>query len=199
MQARSSKTAHLAILALASLTVALLGAQCPIGLNLQARQELSAAGVDQYLGQFTPSSSIDVGDGWVRHDFDSEGGDGPICIDGSDYAVFTLERDPHKLLILEQGGGACFTGSFFCVRNLDQTPLLPPVPPDVAPGLWDAENPENPFADHSIVYMPYCDGSVWSGDNDVADPFYPGGIRRHRGLRNQSAGLDIAHDLAGAT
>ncbi len=195
MQARSSKTAHLAILALASFTVALLGAQCPIGLNLQARQELSAAGVDQYLGQFTPSSSTDVGDGWVRHDFDSEGGDGPICIEGSDYAVFTLERDPHKLLILEQGGGACFTGSPFCLRSVAQNPLRPPIPPGLAQGLWDVEDPENPFADHSIVYLPYCDGSLWSGDNDVADPLYPGGIRRHRGLRNQSAGLDVAHDL----
>jgi hypothetical protein len=53
----------------------------------------------------------------------------------------------------------------------------------------------NPFADHSIVYMPYCDGSIWSGDNDVSDPLFPGGLRRHRGLRNQSAGLDVAHAL----
>ena len=29
--------------------------------------------------------------------------------------------------------------------------------------------PENPFADYSVVYMPYCDGSTFGGDNDVDD------------------------------
>lgn len=194
MHDRSSKTLRLSILALASLSVALLGTRCP-GLNFQARQELRAAGVDKYLGQFTPSSSTDVGDGWVRHDFDSDGGEGPICIDGSDYSVFSLARNPHKLLILEQGGGACWTGVPFCIRNVAQNPVTPPIPAGLEQGLWDSNDPQNPFADHSIVYMPYCDGSVWSGDNDVPDAFFPDGIRRHRGLRNQSAGLDVAHEL----
>jgi hypothetical protein len=194
MHDRSSKTVRRSILSLASLSVVLLGTQCP-GLNFHARQELKAAGVDKYLGQFTPSNRTDIGDGWVRHDFDSDGGDGPICIDGSAYAVFSLARNPHKLLILEQGGGACWTGSSFCIRNVGQNPVLPPIPPGLAPGLWDFDNSQNPFAGYSIVYLPYCDGSVWSGDNDVADPSYPDGVRRHRGLRNQSAGLDVAHDL----
>ena len=52
---------------------------------------------------------------------------------------------------------------------------------------------DNPFADYSIVYMPYCDGSVFGGDNDVVDPsFPPGPVRYHRGLRNASAGMDLA-------
>jgi hypothetical protein len=40
--------------------------------------------------------------------------------------------------------------------------------------------------------MPYCDGSVFIGDNDVADEDYPDGMRRHRGFRNLSAGMDVA-------
>ena len=47
--------------------------------------------------------------------------------------------------------------------------------------------------------MPYCDGSVFSGDNDVFNPAFGAAIgvpsavvRFHRGLRNQSAGMDMA-------
>jgi hypothetical protein len=49
--------------------------------------------------------------------------------------------------------------------------------------------------DWSIVYVPYCDGSVFTGDNDVVDPNFPfGPVRFHRGLRNASAALDLAND-----
>ena len=53
------------------------------GLTDEAAQELKDAGVDKYLGEFTPVSSEDVGDGWVKHTFDPDGGDGPICIAGT--------------------------------------------------------------------------------------------------------------------
>ena len=76
-------------------------------------------------------------------------------------------------------------------------------------GIWDFDSKDNPFADYSIVYMPYCDGSVFTGDNNVFDLAWqafiegelglpPGTgpvIRFHRGLRNQSAGMDVAHAL----
>ncbi len=43
--------------------------------------------------------------------------------------------------------------------------------------------------------MPYCDGSVFGGDNDVDDDFFPNGpVRFHRGLRNLSAGMDLAKE-----
>ena len=66
----------------------------------------------------------------------------------------------------------------------------PPAPPA---GIWDFDSPDNPFADYSIVYLPYCDGSVFSGDNDVVDANFPfGPVRFHRGLRNLTAGIDLA-------
>ena len=34
-------------------------------------------------------------------------------------------------------------------------------------GILDTANVANPFSDYSIVYASYCDGSVWSGDNDA--------------------------------
>jgi hypothetical protein len=158
------------------------------GLNAAAAAELSQAGVDKYLGQFSPVASTDVGDGWTKHTFDTDGGNGPICIAGTPYSVFTRQGNPSNLLIFEQGGGACWQDFYFCnILAESQEPPAPPV------GIWDFDSKDNPFADYSIVYMPYCDGSTFSGDNDVVDANFPfGPVRFHRGLRNQSAGMDLA-------
>jgi len=169
-----------------------MGSKC--GLSPQAFVELSEAGVDKYIGQFTPVSSTDVGDGWTKHTFDPDGGNGPICIAGTPFSVFTRAGNPSKLLIFEQGGGACWQDFYNCnVLSEEQEP------PTARVGIWDFDSSDNPFADYSIVYMPYCDGSVFSGDNDVFDPAFGAAIgvpeavvRFHRGLRNQTAGMDMA-------
>jgi len=189
MSVRSIQKSQLAVF-LAVASVALFGARCS-GLDLWAYLELEAAGVNKYLGEFEPTSTTDVGDGWTKHTFDTEQGEGPICISGTQFSAFTREGDPEKLLIFEQGGGACWQDFYFCnAFSEDQEPPTDRV------GIWDFDDPENPFADYSIVYMPYCDGSVFSGDNDVEDPNYPlGPVRYHRGLRNQSAAMDVGHTL----
>jgi hypothetical protein len=180
--------------------VALMGFNCG-GLNIWAYIELSESGVDKYLGEFTPVVSTDVGDGWTKHTFDPDGGNGPICIAGTPFSVFTRAGSSKDLLIFEQGGGACWQDFYNCnVLSEDQEPPAAPV------GIWDFASADNPFADHSVVYMPYCDGSVFTGDNDVFDPSWqayiegalglpPGAgppLRFHRGMRNQSAGMDVA-------
>jgi hypothetical protein len=174
-------------------SVAMMGKNCR-GLNANAFAELSDAGVDKYIGQFTPVSSTDVGDGWTKHTFDIDGGNGPICIAGTAFSVFTRAGNPANLLIFEQGGGACWQDFYNCnVLSEAQEPPSPPV------GIWDFDSQDNPFADYSMVYMPYCDGSVFSGDNDVFDPAFGAAInvptavvRFHRGFRNQTAGMDVA-------
>jgi hypothetical protein len=166
----------------------------PKGLDPDAGQELRDAGVDKYLGQFTPVSSTDVGDGWTKHTFNPDGGNGPICIAGTPYSVFTRAGKKNKLLIFTQGGGACWQDFYNCnVLSEAQEP------PTARVGIWDFDSPDNIFADYSIVYMPYCDGSTFGGDNDVFDPAFGAAIgvpaavvRFHRGLRNLSAGMDLA-------
>jgi len=164
------------------------GGVSPRGLNPDAMQELREAGVNKYLGQFAPAVSVDVGDGWTKHTFDPAGGNGPICIAGTPFSVFTREGNPSRLLIFEQGGGACWQDFYNC--NVLAEAQEPPAP---RAGIWDFDSKDNPFADYSVVYMPYCDGSVFTGDNDVVDASFPfGPVRFHRGLRNQSAGMDAA-------
>jgi hypothetical protein len=165
------------------------------GLNREAKQELVQSGMTQYLGQFAPAVSSDAGDGWTRHTYaPNHFGDGPLCIAGTPYSVFTKAKDPKKLLVFMQGGGACWQNFYFCnILSEDQEPPPPPI------GIWSDTSDfnlgdlENPLADYSVVYMPYCDGSVFTGDRDVVDPSFPfGPVRFHRGLENASAGVDMA-------
>ena len=179
------------------------------GLNADAMSELRAAGVDRYLG--TSQSEASEYGLWTKHDFDPKYGldgrpDGPVCIAGTNYSVFTRQGDPKKLLIFLQGGGACWQGFYNC--NVTAEVQFPPAGGPF-PGVFDPTAPENPFADYSVVYMPYCDGSTFGGDNDVNDaawqafiegelglpPGFGPPTRHHRGLRNVSAGLDVAKDM----
>jgi hypothetical protein len=187
-QLTSSRVLTILALFLSTSLLPTMAAADPPGLSSQALEELADAGVNKYLGDFTPVSSQDVGDGWTKHSFDPDGGDGPICIAGTDFSAFTRAGNPAKLLIMLQGGGACWQDFYRC--NIFAEAQEPPV---ARIGIWDFDSKDNPFADYSIVYMPYCDGSVFGGDNDVVDANFPGGpVRFHRGLRNVSAGMDLA-------
>ena len=178
------------------LAFSLVGAQstCPLpGLDPVAMIELEAAGVNKYVGQFQPATSEDAGNGWTKHTFDADGGDGPICIDGSDFTVFTRPgTNPRKTAIFLNGGGACWQDFYFCSIQATQD-----APPDVGffASSFDTgtEIIDNPLADYSIVAASYCDGSVFVGDNDVVDANFPfGPVRYHRGARNLTAAMDLA-------
>ena len=173
----------------------------PPGLNPVARQELRDAGADKYLGQFTSTES-EHGE-WTKHTFDPEytadasypdgvRPDGPVCIAGTDFSVYTKQGDPKKLLVFLQGGGACWQGFYNC--NVLADSQAPPANGPY-PGAFDPTSPDNPYADYSVLYMPYCDGSAWGGDNDVHDASFPfSSTRHHRGVRNVSAAMDVAAD-----
>jgi hypothetical protein len=224
MRTRFNSSRVLTILALSLTAVFLMSAEGDAqneekGLSAAAFAELADAGVFDYLGDFTPVVSSDVGEGWTQHgfnpDYDATGSpQGPVCISGTPYSVFTKAGDPEKLLIFLQGGGACWQGLYRCQPVATDTNLGGGIViPGQAPGedavffgklgVFDSSNPDNPFADYSIVYMPYCDGSAFGGDNEVSDPFWNGTTggtfpltgqqkRFHYGVRNVSAGMDVA-------
>ena len=190
--ARSPRS--LTILALAGLALAAFGARCPPGLDIGAYLELRDAGVNRYVGQFHPVESESFGD-WTLHRFDPQDGEGPICLDGTPFTVFSRVRDPKRAIVYFAGGGACWQGMYACSARARTTP------PDPA-GIFvdgfevDGEWIENPLADWSLLYVSACDGSFFGGDNDVVDPdFSLGGVRHHRGVRNATAALDLARQL----
>ena len=192
---RLTRSRFMPIIGLLLASVMLTGAKKPPkGLNPEARAELEASGVFKYVDAFDPIVDEDVGEGWTKHTFNPDGGNGPICIAGTPFSAFTKKGNPAKLLIMLQGGGACWQNFYFC--NIFAEAQEPPPDPV---GIWGEEfagEGPNPIDDWSIVYMPYCDGSVFSGDNDVLDPIFPlGGVRYHRGLRNVTAGIDLAKEM----
>lgn len=177
----------------------------PAGLKKQARAELELSGVTKYVDQFAPVASLPVEQApdWIQHFFNPAApflAEGPTCISGSQYSVFTRERDPDKLLILLQGGGACWQDFYNCRVTINGQE---PPPQAGQGGLVDSFlGIDNPLSDYSIVYLPYCDGSVFIGDNDVFDPAFGEAlgvpqllVRYHRGLQNLSAGMDVAKNL----
>lgn len=103
----------------------------------------------------------DLAPGWTR-----VGAQGSaVCSDGSDYDFFVRKADPTKLLVYLQGGGACWFGEN-CSLERDPTYRheIGDTDPAAADGIFALDHPENPFAGHSMVYIPYCTGDVHIGD-----------------------------------
>ena len=106
----------------------------------------------------------------------------PVCMDGSPYHFFAKRGSVNKLLMYYQGGGACWeqlTCSIpVCDPNVD--PDDDDNPNNGGSGFADLSNPQNPFRDWHIVFVPYCSCDVHFGD---AAQDYPIHVE-HRGFHN---------------
>lgn len=106
---------------------------------------------------------------------------GPICMRGDDFWTFYVDRGSDKTLFMLDGGGACWTG--FCMSTEVAADAIMPLGPA-------SSDPSNYFSDWNIISVPYCDGSVFSGANEVTEP--DGSIRYHHGRQNLAASIDQA-------
>jgi len=121
-----------------------------------------------------------------------DGGPDAVCADGS--AVNYLERaaDPGRVVLYFEGGGACFSAATCAFEGeensyISSSEVTPEAMADRG-GIFDASNPENPLADCSFVYVPYCTGDVHLG-NKTTD--YSADLSvEHRGFVNATAALD---------
>lgn len=145
-------------------------------------QEMIDQGMERYLGKASPET-VSLADGSKLHEFASE--DGPICLRGSPFRSLTRAGARDELLIYLQGGGACW--SELCIAFEDASDSIPGA------GILDSSLATNPVADWNLGYVPYCDGSLFTGDVDV-DEDGDGTIDRYqRGLANLSAALEVIH------
>jgi hypothetical protein len=148
-------------------------------LSPQAQQELNALGVEAYRGKARITEEKQVGEA-TRVAFDPASG--PICLWGTPYGAFYIDRGSDKTMVLLDGGGACWTG--FCAASDKADEAVEPM----GPALQDASNY---FKDWNLVFAPYCDGSVFSGDNEVVQES-DGRRRYHHGRQNLAAAFDLA-------
>lgn len=125
-----------------------------------------------------------------------------VCSDGTPYKFFVRPGDPERLVVYFQGGGGCWTGAT-CDPDLDPTynVHLGDLETVRASGIFDFQHPENPFAEHSVVFAPYCTGDVHIGDRVATyeaperdeHPAHPVTVN-HKGFANASAVLGWTFD-----
>ncbi len=93
---------------------------------------------------------------------------GTMCSDGSAYSFFARMADPTKLLVYFQGGGACWSGETCSQERIGSyRPVIGDTDPSDGHGIFELDNPSNPFADYSMVFVSYCTGDVHLGDSEV--------------------------------
>jgi hypothetical protein len=151
----------------------------------QAEKELRDAGLDKYFGTAKPLPP-ETRDTTKVYKFNPD--DGPVCMRGGQYQVYVRDVGSDNLVIYLEGGGACWKG--LCAANETAEQLNAGNIP--AGGILSTDPAVSVVADWNVVYLPYCDGSVFSGDNEVTGEAQP---RIHHGIENLTAGVDLAKEL----
>ena len=111
------------------------------------------------------------------------------CSDGSEFSFWVRAANPNKVVLFLQGGGNCFSAET-CAPERDLYDRTVDAEDDPAGlgGIFDFADERNPFADYSVVFVPYCTGDVYIG-NAITE-YEPGLTVHHKGFVNGTAALD---------
>jgi hypothetical protein len=119
------------------------------------------------------------------------------CADGSEFSFWVREASRERVVLYLQDGGACFSAET-CAPERDLYNTKIEEGPTREGGIFDFADARNPFADYSVVYVPYCTGDVFVGD--ATREYAPGLTVHHNGYVNGTAALDhLAATFPGAT
>ncbi len=138
-------------------------------------------------------------------------GGSTTCSDGSPFRFFVRAADPTQVVFYLQGGGGCWTAETcdpegrppYTMTALEEMRSPSGADPEegTAHGIAAFNHPENPFSDHSFVFVPYCTGDVHIGDRDAVYevPATEEAPARevtihHRGYTNGRAALDWTYE-----
>ena len=139
------------------------------------------------------TASAQAGDNWIEIEADGSFDDNgvirtPSCSGGPElvdtpfgplpvaadtqYSFFVRHGDPRKLAILFDGGGTCFDANTCVGTALAGGPIYSQKVDETVEslafigGVGDNNNPDNPIADYTQVFIPYCTGDLHTGAND---------------------------------
>lgn len=127
--------------------------------------------------------------------------DGSLAPADTQYSFFIQRGLPRRVLFFMDGGGACWDG-FTCIGSplsgastYSQTVDETADQLATAGGVFDTDNPDNPYRYYTKVFIPYCTADVHWGSRDSTysvdlgerDPVT--WTIRHRGLDNFLAAL----------
>lgn len=133
-----------------------------------------------------------LSDGWNQLD----PGGSASCAFGGKYSFFVRKAASNKLLIYFEGGGSCFdakacrVGGVFFDESIDPS-VGADNPALKSYGVFDLNDPRNPFRDYNIVFVSYCTGDAFMGGKTVTynDDGYPYDVH-HIGFLNTRAVLE---------
>jgi len=167
------------------LGLALFGMACE-----EEEEEEGEATATPAATQAASPQTPDLAAGWTKIE---PGGD-TICSQGTPYAYYVHPGTVNRLVVYFQGGGACWNDSTCSNPDtfFDDAVDESDNPENWAEGVGDLDNPDNPFKDWFLVFIPYCTGDIHWGDNtqtytaEGADDI----VIHHKGFVNVSAVLD---------
>lgn len=116
----------------------------------------------------TPTEVSEVVLDWERID---PGGE-TRCSKDTPYAFWVRPGTSNNVFIYFQGGGGCFDAAT-CGTVGSYKDSVPDSdnPNNTIGGIFDLDNPQNPFKDDHLLFVPYCTGDVHSGNQIVTyDP-----------------------------
>ena len=125
--------------------------------------------------------------------------EGNTCMDGSPTGIgLNLDFASDKLVVFLEGGGACFN-SESCITVAHQDGFGEAEMTDLAgyldaSGILDRDDPDNPLAGWSYVFIPYCTGDVHAG----AQPDGVGG-RDYVGYGNVTRAVTLVAERMGGS
>ena len=125
------------------------------------------------------------------------------CADGSEFAFWERRADPTKVVFYLDGGGACFDATTCAfatgdAAGYDWSAQDEESGGDRSGGVFDLARAENPFRDHSFVFVPGCTGDAYLGD--ATREYSPELTVQHKGYVNGTAALNyLAQNYPDAT
>ena len=134
-----------------------------------------------FLDEFDP--------GWTK----IEPGGETRCAHDTPYAFWFHPGSSNDLLIYFQGGGGCYDAATCSTAGSYKEAVTDRDDPNLTGGgIFDLDHKQNPFREHSMLYIPYCTGDVHSG-NRVANYTTAGGRNfdiYHHGYINANVALE---------
>ena len=117
-----------------------------------------------------------------------------MCADGSGFAFWERRADPTKVVFYLDGGGGCydattcaFTGLSAGGEAANYDWSIYGEDPATEGGIFNLARDDNPFAEHSLIYVPSCTGDAHLGD--VTREYSPELTVEHNGFVNGTAAL----------
>lgn len=112
-----------------------------------------------------------------------------MCGDGSGFQYFVRKADPTKVLFFMEAAAPASAPRRVLPTARATRSNVGEGPLGGATGIFDFANPANPFADYSVVFVPYCTGDVHIG-NATTD-YGDGIVVHHNGYTNGTTALNV--------